>query len=144
MHIVVRNRRALPSTPEALEKSSCRAGSKKLALEWSRIASRCSLEVRKFQGGVEVLAKGWNKGDALEELLRDEPQDTFCVYIGDDSTDEDAFQRIRSSGIGIRVGEKGNSYRCKGLIAGYPYCQGVLGGMFYLPLKSSRERCHEA
>ncbi len=127
-----------------LGESSAGRLEEEVALEWSRIASRCSLEVRKFQGGVEVLAKGWNKGDALEELLRDEPQDTFCVYIGDDSTDEDAFQRIRSSGIGIRVGKREIPTAARGLLPDIHTVKGFLEAWVNLPLKSSRERCHEA
>ncbi len=115
-----------------------------IAAEWTGIASRCSLEVRKFKGGVEVLARGWNKGDALEELLRDEPKETFCVYIGDNSTDEDAFRRIRSSGIGIRVGNRETPTAARGLLPDIPAVKGFLDAWVNLPLKSGRERCHEA
>ncbi len=51
----------------------------------------------------------WNKGRAVRWLLED-VFDLDCsavlpVYIGDDVTDEDAFQEIRNDGIGIRVSD---------------------------------------
>lgn len=52
----------------------------------------------------------WDKGKALlslvETLYADSSQ-VIPLFIGDDVTDEDAFQAIRDSGIGIRVGKSG-------------------------------------
>jgi trehalose 6-phosphate phosphatase len=47
----------------------------------------------------------WDKGAALR-WLRARPGMTgrTPVYIGDDATDEDAFQAVRRGGIGVRVG----------------------------------------
>lgn len=48
----------------------------------------------------------WHKGKAVEFLktqLSDQ-QDSFSIYIGDDVTDEDAFEYVQN-GIGILVGE---------------------------------------
>jgi alpha,alpha-trehalase len=50
----------------------------------------------------------WDKGKALLWLLEAlgfEIHDTLPVYIGDDTTDEDAFAVIRENGIGIVVTE---------------------------------------
>ncbi len=48
----------------------------------------------------------WNKGKALlwlmEALLLD-PQTTLLIYLGDDVTDEDAFQALPPQGIGVVV-----------------------------------------
>ena len=52
----------------------------------------------------------WDKGKALLSLLETLYTDSAQVvplFIGDDVTDEDAFQSIKDSGIGIRVGESG-------------------------------------
>ncbi|HQG32018.1 MAG TPA: trehalose-phosphatase [Deltaproteobacteria bacterium] len=73
--------------------------------QWDMLSLQYSLETMRFNGGVEVRAKGYTKGDAVVELLREEPPGTFCVYIGDDTTDEDVFERIRTTGVGIRVGD---------------------------------------
>jgi len=71
---------------------------------WRAISRERGLHVMRFNRGLEIRAPGWDKGRALLELLGHEPEGTFCVYIGDDLTDEDAFRAIRSQGIGIRVG----------------------------------------
>ncbi|CAN6330799.1 unnamed protein product [Urochloa humidicola] len=53
----------------------------------------------------------WNKGHAVGYLLKslglDNPENTFSVYIGDDKTDEDAFEVLREQqrGVGILVAE---------------------------------------
>lgn len=45
-----------------------------------------------------------DKGTALEELARGTPADWLTLYLGDDTTDEDAFEAIQPEGIGIHVG----------------------------------------
>ncbi len=50
----------------------------------------------------------WNKGKAIEwliEALHIEKNGSKIFYIGDDITDEDAFNAIKTYGIGILVGE---------------------------------------
>lgn len=111
---------------------------------WGMISSGYSLDVRKFHGGVEILAKGWNKGDALEELIQEEPGGTLCVYIGDNSTDEDAFQRIRSHGIGIKVGNPDIPTAAKGFLPDVQAVKKFLEAWEKLPLGSDREKYHEA
>jgi trehalose 6-phosphate phosphatase len=71
---------------------------------WEPIAERHRLELREFNGGVELRATGVNKGTALSEMLRRESARTLAVYVGDDETDEDAFRVIRGRGLGIKVG----------------------------------------
>ncbi|TVU51321.1 hypothetical protein EJB05_02739 [Eragrostis curvula] len=54
----------------------------------------------------------WHKGDAVVFLLKklglDDHQVVFPIYIGDDTTDEDAFEvlRTRNNGIGIVVSKE--------------------------------------
>ncbi|MCL5022330.1 MAG: trehalose-phosphatase [Nitrospirae bacterium] len=50
----------------------------------------------------------WNKGSAVDLILRRLGKDCFPVYIGDDSTDETAFAVLRQKGLALRVG-KSNS-----------------------------------
>jgi trehalose 6-phosphate phosphatase len=53
----------------------------------------------------------WHKGKAvlwiIEELGIDKDEQTIPIFIGDDTTDEDAFQAIRDKGIGILVENHG-------------------------------------
>jgi trehalose-phosphatase len=57
----------------------------------------------------------WDKGYAVRWLLDQvEPDaDTLPVYIGDDTTDEDAFAALAESGVGIRVGDPAASTRAQ-------------------------------
>lgn len=71
---------------------------------WLDLSDAHELECRKFNGGIEIRATGWHKGDALSSLLTVQPDGMFAVYVGDDETDEDAFRRIRTHGVGIKVG----------------------------------------
>lgn len=73
---------------------------------WLRIVGEHQLDIRKFNGGLELICTGWNKGNALEELLDLQPSGTFSVYIGDDETDEDAFRAMKGRGLGIVVGPR--------------------------------------
>lgn len=51
----------------------------------------------------------WDMGKALRwilEKLELKSEDSFPIYIGDDVTDEESFQAVRSCGLGIAVQEK--------------------------------------
>lgn len=52
----------------------------------------------------------WDKGRAMRWLIGELGLDHLAVtpmYLGDDTTDEDAFRVIRTRGIGIVVGREG-------------------------------------
>ncbi len=46
----------------------------------------------------------WNKGDAVEWILKNLGTGRMPVYIGDDVTDDDAFRAIATTGVTISVG----------------------------------------
>jgi len=52
----------------------------------------------------------WAKGDAVRAIIRHVETDTketvWPVYIGDDATDEDAFEEIGTNGLTIAVGKR--------------------------------------
>ena len=52
----------------------------------------------------------WAKGDAVRAIIRHVETDTketvWPVYIGDDATDEDAFEEIGANGLTIAVGKR--------------------------------------
>lgn len=51
----------------------------------------------------------WNKGKAVDYLMKASRRGGIPFYIGDDDTDEDAFSALNSYGITVRVGRKKNS-----------------------------------
>jgi len=55
-----------------------------------------------FDGGMELRA-GRNKGGAVRLLLRSLPSHAPVAYLGDDTTDEDAFEALGARGLSILV-----------------------------------------
>jgi trehalose 6-phosphate phosphatase len=55
-----------------------------------------------FDGGLEIRARGHDKGDAVRAVMSTSPG-AVAAYLGDDTTDEDAFRAIRSHGLGVLV-----------------------------------------
>jgi len=90
---------------------------------WASSASDRHMECRRFDGGVELRSVGIDKGTILLRLLQNEPRGAFCVCIGDDETDEDAFLAIEERGYGIRVGRRDVPTRARGWL---PDCEAVL------------------
>jgi trehalose-phosphatase len=94
---VVLHTRGIPG-PQALEVERL------CLLQWKKLAMEPHLRISPANGGLELRAMGRDKGTALRELLDNSDPGTFAVYIGDDSTDEDAFRELRNRGLGIRIG----------------------------------------
>lgn len=73
----------------------------------SIVAAEPELHMTRGRKVLEVRPKvEWNKGSALLHLLsmlgiRDE--EVFCLYIGDDRTDEDAFKVLRDKNLGAGI-----------------------------------------
>ncbi len=63
------------------------------------------LEVIRGKKVVEVRPVGVNKGKAVQSLLASETKTTLPVYIGDDFTDEDAFQALKGRGLAVLVAD---------------------------------------
>ena len=73
---------------------------------WTPIAERHGLELRPFDGGIELRASGRDKGAAVREILSEAPAGTASAYLGDDLTDEDAFQALPEDALGVLVREE--------------------------------------
>ncbi|SDQ16015.1 trehalose-phosphatase [Halopelagius longus] len=48
----------------------------------------------------------WDKGRVVDRLDERAPDGWRTMYVGDDTTDEDAFRAVQPSGIGILVGDR--------------------------------------
>lgn len=71
-----------------------------------RLRRRPSLPAARFLHGrdsVDVLVTAWDKGKALDRLLR-KTKRSSALFVGDDATDEDVFALRRRSLLTVRVG----------------------------------------
>jgi len=86
-----------------MEKEKKKQTEKRVNSQWSSIAQEFGLQLKEFDGGLELRAPGRNKGDAVKTVLDDMAENTVAAYLGDDVTDEDAFRAMKGKGICILV-----------------------------------------
>jgi trehalose-phosphatase len=70
---------------------------------WSAAIGGEALVLDAVAGGVELRAIARSKGVAVAELIARAPAGTLPVYVGDDRTDESAFDRVRPVGVTVCV-----------------------------------------
>jgi trehalose-phosphatase len=70
---------------------------------WTAIAKHYGLHLLEFDGGLEMRSRRANKGSAVHALLNEMDAETPVAYLGDDTTDEDAFEAINGIGLSILV-----------------------------------------
>jgi len=69
---------------------------------WEPVARSRGLDLRPFDGGLELRVPGRDKGFAVRTVL-DELEPGAAAYLGDDDTDEDAFRAIEGRGAAVLV-----------------------------------------
>lgn len=70
---------------------------------WTPIASSSRLHLMEFDGGLEIRATEADKGDAVLTLLNEMNAVVPAAYLGDDATDEHAFEAMRGRGLSVLV-----------------------------------------
>jgi trehalose 6-phosphate phosphatase len=70
---------------------------------WQPFAIEYKLEIHHFNGGLELRCPGRDKGTAISSILASLEAGTPVAFLGDDLTDEDGFEAIRSRGLGVLV-----------------------------------------
>ncbi|HUP94836.1 MAG TPA: trehalose-phosphatase [Burkholderiales bacterium] len=75
----------------------------KASAAWQPIARDSAVELLPFDGGLELRAQSCNKQYAVKTVLSETPEGSAVAYLGDDTTDEDAFRAIKARGIGVLV-----------------------------------------
>lgn len=75
----------------------------RVLLGWFPIAERGSLRLLEFDGGVEMRMADLDKGDAVRVILSETAPDVPVAYLGDDATDEHAFQALGDRGLSALV-----------------------------------------
>jgi trehalose-phosphatase len=71
--------------------------------EWAALTATPGLELREFDGGVELRATLKTKGDAVGTILAEVGPGAAAAYLGDDTTDEDAFRVLKGRGLPVLV-----------------------------------------
>ena len=54
----------------------------------------------------------WNKGHAVARIMELKGRGMLPLYVGDDTTDEDAYRAIKGSGISVSIGANAGSDYC--------------------------------
>jgi trehalose-phosphatase len=75
----------------------------KTSKKWTSLARRTGLQLMKFDGGIELRVPGRNKGYAVRMILKETGGKAVVAYLGDDLTDEDAFDALKGKGLSILV-----------------------------------------
>ncbi len=75
----------------------------KVLLGWKPIAKYTGLHLMEFDGGVEIRTPEVDKGDAVRTILSEMDPDVPAAYLGDDNTDEHAFEAMNGRGLSVLV-----------------------------------------
>jgi trehalose-phosphatase len=69
----------------------------------SPLALQSHLLLAEFEGGVELREPMRGKGDVVRSVLSEHSLDVPVAYLGDDTTDEDAFRVLNGRGLTVLV-----------------------------------------
>lgn len=75
----------------------------RVVLGWRPIAECGGLDLLEFDGGVEIRAREANKGGLVRSLLAEVGPNAPAAYLGDDTTDEQAFGALGNHGLSVLV-----------------------------------------
>ena len=88
-----------------VEKSRRQQLEKTVRHAWSPLTKGVDLQIHSFDGGLELRSVGFDKGEAVRQVLAECSQNVSIAYLGDDLTDEDAFKIIKGKGLSVLVRE---------------------------------------
>jgi len=71
----------------------------KVLNHWRQTAGNKGLVLHEFDGGIELRARGIDKGQAVKTILEEVGSKAVLAYLGDDLTDEDAFEALAERGL---------------------------------------------
>jgi len=89
-----------------LEKSKQESLKQKTIELWSPLCKQYPLTILEFDGGIELRPLQCNKGNAIRAILQEVGPDAVVAYLGDDTTDEDAFAALGERGLKVLVNTK--------------------------------------
>jgi trehalose 6-phosphate phosphatase len=76
---------------------------KKIAKGWQPLTQSGELKLLEFDGGLELRATRPDKSDAVTTILMESEPNASVAYLGDDTTDEDAFRALGNRGLSVLV-----------------------------------------
>lgn len=85
-------------SPEQAEETK-----KAVTARWPLGEARDGLILKEFDGGLELRPVGLGKGGAVESVLNGLDDSAPAAYLGDDLTDEDAFESLGNRGLKVLV-----------------------------------------
>ena len=74
-----------------------------MLLGWRPIVAENGLDLLDFDGGIEIRARKANKGDAVRDFIDEVGAHIPIAYLGDDTTDEQAFHAMGTRGLTVLV-----------------------------------------
>lgn len=80
------------------------------------IACKSNLLLLEFDGGMELKPKAAKKSTAVRTILSEVGASTALAYLGDDLTDEDAFEAINERGLSVLVNSERRPSRAQAWI----------------------------
>jgi len=102
---IERKRPALVLHTRGLAPARAREMEARCADAWEPLVAAGRVRMDRINGGLELRARGRDKGAVVRSLMSRAPAGTLAVFVGDDVTDEDAFEAVRDHGFGVRVGD---------------------------------------
>ncbi len=76
---------------------------KKLEPVWQELAKKQGLRLNYFDGGLELRAEQFSKARAVQEIWTGQSKPCVCAYLGDDNTDEEAFEYLQAKCLTVLV-----------------------------------------
>jgi trehalose-phosphatase len=70
---------------------------------WFPIAQRALMSILEFDGGIEMRVPDLDKGDAVQTIAKQMGREDPIAYLGDDATDERAFDALGTRGLSVLV-----------------------------------------
>lgn len=75
----------------------------KIQKKWLSTAQNFGLILQEFDGGLELRVSGITKGNVVKTIIKETGANAVLTYLGDDLTDEDAFNALHGHGLGVLV-----------------------------------------
>ena len=86
-----------------LDESEAESIRGRVLMGWTPLAKYTRLDLLEFDGGVEIRAHKADKGAAVRTIMSEMDPGTPAAYLGDDTTDEKAFQAVNGRGLSVLV-----------------------------------------